>query len=608
MNQLVKRIFLLSIFFICINTSAQDFDIDPSYLESLPDGVKNDVLSEIKGKKDKESDIYRRSSSMIKKRDSSDDTDTDIEYQDYLDYVSEQKRLRNLNVERFGLNIFDAMQSSFMPVNEPNIDSSYILDYGDVIEVQLIGSEADISITDVKRDGSISVENVGKIFLAGLSLKEASNLISTKIKNTYIGVEVFISIVGLRDIQILVSGNAYNPGIYTVSGNSNALHVLSMAGGLDKNGSYRNISVMRDGKILENIDLYDVFINGNSSYGRRLRSGDSVLINQSKNLVKIEGGINRPFIYELQEGETYEDLINYANGYKDTADLSYIRRESLYNGKIITTNLSVKDLPKISPHSGESIYIGEHKYINVHISGAIKSPGLYKLSDQDTLSNIIKRAGGYLSNSYPFAAEINNKRTKEMNKFANEQVYQNLIKFLASPQVQSSSEGGMDFQSIGFMLQELKNSPISGRMMAEFDINILESDSSKDTYLEDGDEIFIPSKTQQVYVYGEVNSPGAIRYSPSKGFKYYVDSKGGLNDFANDGQIFVVHPNGQTFALKNSSLFGFNGLSDDVLIYPGSVIYIPRDAAINNTQLAAMWAPILSGLVVSLTSLSVLSD
>jgi protein involved in polysaccharide export with SLBB domain len=608
LKQIVKRIFLLSIFFISISTYAQDFDIDSSYLESLPDGVRNDVLSEIKGRKDQESDIYRRSSSMIKKRGSSEDVeDANIEYQDYLNYVSEQKRLRNLNVERFGLNIFDAMQSSFMPINEPNIDSSYILDYGDVVEVQLVGSEDDISISDVKRDGSISVENVGKIFLAGLSLKDASNLISTKIQNTYTGVEVFISIVGLRDIQILVSGNAYNPGIYTVSGNSNALHVLSMAGGLDKNGSYRNISVIRDGKILENIDLYDVFIGGKSNYGRRLRSGDSVLVNQTGKLVKIEGGINRPFIYELREGESYEDLINYANGYKDTADFSYIRRESLDNGKIVTTKLSVKDLPKISPHSGDSIYIGEHKYINVHISGAIKSPGLYKLSDQDTLYNIIKRAGGYLPNSYPFAAEINNKRTKEMNKFANEQVYQNLIKFLASPQVQSSS-GGMDFQSIGFMLQELKNSPISGRMMAEFDINILESDSSKDTYLEDGDEIFIPSKTQQVYVFGEVNSPGAIRYSPNKDFRYYVDSKGGLNDFANNGQIFVVHPNGQTFALKNSSLFGFNGLSDDVLIYPGSVIYIPRDSTVNNTQIAAMWAPILSGLVVSLTSLSVLSD
>ena len=127
MNQLVKRIFLLSIFFISISTYAQDFDIDSSYLESLPDGVRNDVLSEIKGRKDQESDIYRRSSSMIKKRGSSEDVeDANIEYQDYLNYVSEQKRLRNLNVERFGLNIFDAMQSSFMPINEPNIDSSYI--------------------------------------------------------------------------------------------------------------------------------------------------------------------------------------------------------------------------------------------------------------------------------------------------------------------------------------------------------------------------------------------------------------------------------------------------------------------------------------------------
>ena len=84
---------------LAITVSAQDLDINPSYLESLPDGIKNDVLKEIKNKKDKESDIYRRSSTMIKKKDTNDliNDEADIEYQDYLNYVEEQKRLKNKN-------------------------------------------------------------------------------------------------------------------------------------------------------------------------------------------------------------------------------------------------------------------------------------------------------------------------------------------------------------------------------------------------------------------------------------------------------------------------------------------------------------------------------
>tara|TARA_B100000767_G_C19776285_1_gene542783 strand:- start:1939 stop:3768 length:1830 start_codon:yes stop_codon:yes gene_type:complete len=607
-KQPISNILLYSIFIFSIGISSQEFD--SSYLESLPDSVKNDVLDEIKGKKDKESDIYRRSSTMTKKRNTDDliDEEADIEYQDYLNYIAEQKRLKNKNIGRFGLNIFDAMQSSFMPINEPNIDSSYVLDYGDSIELQLIGQESERSIVEIKRDGSIGLENIGKLFIAGLSLMDAANLISARIKETYIGTEVFVSLIGLRDIQILVAGNAYNPGIYTVSGNSNALHVLSMAGGIDINGSYRNISVIRNGKIIDNIDLYDVFINGKSNYGRRLRSGDSILIEQSEKLVKIEGGINRPFIYELKEGESFENLIAFANGYNSNADLDYIKLETYDNGEVISSDININDLAIITPKSGDSIFVGEHKYIKVHISGSIKSPGSYTLSNKDKLSNLISRAGGYLPNAYPFASILNNKRTKDMNRFANEQVYQSLIKFLASPQLQANAGQGMDFQSLGFMLTELKKSPISGRMMAEFDMDVIDSNPLKDSSLEDGDEIVIPSLTQQVYVYGEVNSPGTIRYEQGKDFEYYIKSKGGLNDYANGKQLFVVHPNGQTYALRTGSLFGFNRLSENILIYPGSVIYVPRDISINSTQIASIWAPILSGLAVTLTSLSVLKD
>ena len=183
-------------------------------MESLPDNIREDVLSKIDQRDEDEKPLYRRQSSMTDKP--------------FSEEEMEARKKRN----RFGDNIFDTMQSSFMPINEPNLDSSYILDFGDTLELQLIGQKNSIDNLSVKRDGSINIPEIGKIFVSGLSLDDVNKLIKAKISAAYIGVEAFITLVNIRDIQVLVTGNAYNPGIYTLNGNSNILNALSMAGGV----------------------------------------------------------------------------------------------------------------------------------------------------------------------------------------------------------------------------------------------------------------------------------------------------------------------------------------------------------------------------------------
>ena len=121
-----------------------------------------------------------------------------------------------------------------MPINEPNFDSSYMLDFGDTLRNPVYWTRKTlIEELSVKRDGSINIPEIGKIFVSGLSLNDVSKLIKTKVSNAYIGVEAFITLINVRDIQVLVTGNAFNPGIYTLNGNSNMLHALNMAGGID---------------------------------------------------------------------------------------------------------------------------------------------------------------------------------------------------------------------------------------------------------------------------------------------------------------------------------------------------------------------------------------
>jgi protein involved in polysaccharide export with SLBB domain len=128
-----------------------------------------------------------------------------------------------------------------------------------------------------------------------------------------------------------------------------------------------------------------------------------------------------------------------------------------------------------------------------------------------------------------------------------------------------------------------------------------------DTTLDDGDEIIIPIKTQQVYIFGEVNNNGAIRYLPNNRLDDYLLRSGGVTDSADLSFIYVVHPNGEVNKLRNNKLSFLNNRSNDILIYPGSVIFVPRKVNSREAAMtAAIWAPILSAMATSITALSVL--
>ena len=117
-----------------------------------------------------------------------------------------------------------------MPINEPNPDSSYTLDNGDVLNIQLIGKINTENTFIVNGNGSVNLPEVGQINVAGLTLDEASSIIKAKVNSVLIGTDAYINLSEIRDVNVLISGNAKNPGVYTLTGNSNILHALTMAG------------------------------------------------------------------------------------------------------------------------------------------------------------------------------------------------------------------------------------------------------------------------------------------------------------------------------------------------------------------------------------------
>jgi hypothetical protein len=218
---------------------------------------------------------------------------------------------------------------------------------------------------------------------------------------------------------------------------------------------------------------------------------------------------------------------------------------------------------------------------------------------------LIIKAEGYKDNAYPFGGVLINETALELNKIAAEKLYKSFIQRLIT-----KGDALFASESLPFILEELKKTEISGRVMAEFDLDVIEANKDLDTTLDNNDQIIIPIKSEQVYIFGEVNQPGAIRYKPSQSVLDYILDAGGTIDSSDLNNTFVIHPNGEINRISNGRrLSMLNNRNNEILIYPGSVIYIPREVKTRDaSMIASIWAPIVGSAATSITALSVINS
>ncbi len=567
--------------FLILSFNIYSQELSPEFIDSLPDTVRDDLISQIQERSDSEDPQYRSPSTFINKPEDE----------------------RSIS-DRFGAQYFSMMQSTFMPVNEANFDPNYILDFGDVLQIQLIGQKNEVIESPLMRDGSISLPELGKISLAGKNLEDASKIIKSKYALSFIGIEAFITLKSVRDVQVLVAGDASYPGPYTLNGNSNAFHAVSVSGGPSELGSYRKIDLIRNGKKIKTLDLYNTFLFGDNSFGPRLRSGDTIFINPSENLILISGAVKRPARYELTKNESLQTLVDFANGFKSTADLNSLRVERIQGGKVSEIKIDFEDIGKTYLNDEERVIVKSFPFREVKISGAVKNPGTYRLNQGDGILELINRSGGYEPNAYPFGGILLNKGAEEISNLASEKLYK---EFLSAFVENASIVSSQDLSSSSFLLDELRETEAVGRVSAIFEIDLLKKDKSLDTKLMDGDEIIIPEVINHLYVFGEISNEGTSKFYKGQDLKFYLNAQGGLTENADTENIFVLHPNGKAERMKRKNVFRDG--DKDLNLYPGSIIFIPRKSPTSlRAQSIQAYAAILGNLGVTLASLSVLKD
>lgn len=595
---------------ISLSLVAQELDQD--FLNSLPDDIKNDLTKKNSKTQESSSENYRPylNSSKLNKDEDLLILKQRLEYdlQELEQRLGSDDRLvAEEETKLYGADFFNTFQTTYMPINEPNPDSGYSLDIGDILEIQLVGQSNYIEDFPVKRDGSINLPDIGKINIAGLSISQASKLIKSKINSAFIGTEAFISLSKIRDVNILVSGNAQNPGIYTLSGNSNILHALSVSGGINKFGSLREINLIRDNEVIESLDLYDLLINGEYDLKKRLRSGDVIFVEPRKNVVTINGAVKRPAKYEVLNEQNLFSIISYANGMKRTADRENIFLERILDGSLKTIPIRNEiQFETIKAIDGDSIYIREYPYRSAKISGAVLKPGSYIMAEGETINDLIEKAGGTTENAYLFGGLYLNEAAKAVNKKSKQLLYELFLDNILLMSEKAGGENTFDPTSIIGLAQELKKSESNGRVV----IDLLDESSLNLNQIKDGDELIIPENTNVVHIYGEVSSEGAVMFDQNQDLDFFIDKSGGFKKSADLESIYILHPNGESeLYSKKRSIFE-SSPKNEIKIYPGSIIFVPRvlDDSTPRRMAAQAYITILGNLGIALASLASLSD
>lgn len=585
-------------------------ELNQDFLDSLPSNIQEDLQNKVnENNSNNEKPVYRaiQSQTELEKRTLE---DLKIRLEEDLKLLEEKLRESDGVDEDelivFGSDFFSTYQSTFMPINEPNASTAYILGYGDILEIQFIGQLDSIDSYTIKRDGSINLPDIGQIKLAGLSLNGAIELIEARVNSTFIGTETFISLTNVRDVNVLVSGNAYNPGIYTISGNSNMLHALSVAGGINDTGSYRQINLIRDQKVIETLDMYDILITGLYSSKLPLKSGDIIFVGPVKKMISIDGAIKKPAKYELLDNQNLSEVINFANGITADADLKNIFLDRIIDGKIKSLPINtIKQFDSIVAKDGDKIYIRKFSFRSVNIQGAVLKPGTYQMSEGESISDLLSKAGGFTQNAYLRGAIYENQEALLINKMAKDILYEEFIDNIITVS-QKNPMAQYDLTSVIQLTQDIKNSSPNGRVV----IDLLDEVSSESLVLKDGDSLTIPEKQDHIYIYGEVSYEGALKFDSSMNLRSYVNKAGGLKEAADQNAIYVLHPNGDTQrSFLKKSLFQ-NKPDQDLEIYPGSVIFIPRaiDDSASNRLAAQAYVSILGNIGIALASLSSINN
>jgi len=327
--------------------------------------------------------------------------------------IINNKSKDSINSLIFGSELFDNPTLNFEPDLKLATPMNYILGPGDELQVSVYGVQEYNESIPVSVEGKITIQYVGQIAVSGMSIEAATQKIKAAISRVYSTVasgqsQVSVSLGRIRTIKVTVVGGK-QPGNYSISSLATVYNALHLAGGPGKNGSYRNIELIRGNKVYRNIDIYRFLVKGDQSDNVSLKDNDVIRIPAYSQRVTVEGQVKRPGIFEMKTGESFADLLNFASGFNEFAYTASVNVLQKTGKEFKVHDINERDYKSYLPQSGDVFRITKilNRFENrIKVEGAVFRPDYYSFNEGMRVSDLITRAEGLKEDAYTKRARI----------------------------------------------------------------------------------------------------------------------------------------------------------------------------------------------------------
>ncbi len=369
-------------------------------------------ITEYEKKNGKDAD-KKKNDKDKKKDDKLNEVDKDSEFGRKQEKIKNEKIKDSLNALIFGSELFDNPTLNFEPDLKMATPVNYVLGPGDKLEISIYGIQQFDDTVPVNFEGKITIQNVGQISVAGMSIEAASQKIKAAIARVYTTVrsgqsQVSVSLSDIRTIKVTIVGGK-QPGNYSISSLASVYNALHLAGGPGKNGSYRNIELIRNNKVYKNVDIYKFLVKGDQSDNVSLRDNDVIRIPAYTQRVIVEGEVKRPGIFEMKKGEKFSDLLNFASGFNEFAYTASVNVLQKTGKEFKVHDINESEYGSYAPQSGDVFKVTKilNRFENrIKIEGAVFRPDYYSFSEGMRVSDLITRAEGLKEDAYTKRARI----------------------------------------------------------------------------------------------------------------------------------------------------------------------------------------------------------
>jgi protein involved in polysaccharide export with SLBB domain len=453
--------------------------------------------------------------------------------------------------EIFRGNTFLSFQSN---LNIPT-PSDYVLGPGDKLFIDIYGQSENYYQAEVSPDGDLILENFGPINVSGLTVEDSKKRLISRLNKVYTGInenKTFVNIsVGIpRAVRVNIVGEVNLPGTYNFSAFNTVYNAIYVAGGITENATLREIKLFRNNKLVDVVDIYKFLNEGDQSSNLRLENNDLIVVGPYTNRVSISDGVKSPGKFEIKNGETVSDLIKYAGGFSENSYSKSIRITRIFDEKYKIVDVYSNQFDIFELKSGDKIEVDKiiEKYENrLIVKGSVYKPGVYSLSKNMSVKDLIEKAEGLQPDTFMNRGFI----TRTNEDFSTTNISFNILN----------------------QINELEN-PI---FLEKDDIlNIISiNDLKDDNYIE---------------ISGEINRPGVYPFSKNLNLEDIILLAGGVRKNATLNSIEISRVNSSENSLSSSEVFyvDIDNLNSDsnFELKPFDNIIIRKDPSIEYLKFA----------------------